>query len=93
MSARGPLLRRCPLVLSRRVGDEVLLSVPGLEDVQLLTGPAATAWEMLATPLTTTALTGALTEAYATSAEEIRDDVGEMLGALVALGALERKSR
>jgi hypothetical protein len=74
------------------VGDDVLVAVAGQPDVQLLRGPAATAWLILEAPATARSLTSSLARAYGTTTTAIRNEVEGMLAALVSSGALDMNS-
>jgi hypothetical protein len=81
--------RRSDRVLSRRVGADVLVTIPGDEDVHELSGSAIAVWAVLETPRTLTELVGDLADAHAAQPAEIADDVEGCLLTLMAHGVVE----
>jgi len=70
----------------RSTGFEVLLARVDRDGVDILTGPAALAWELLAEPKTTAALATELAECYSISMPTVDPDVRTLLEDLRARG-------
>jgi hypothetical protein len=83
-------VHRSPAVLSRTVGDHVLLASLDRPNVDELSGSAAVVWELLATPLTTAELMDELAALYDASTEVLARDVGELLRDLERRGWVGR---
>lgn len=81
-------LRQSECVLSRTVGSEVLLSRPGHQDIDVLSGPASVVWHMLATPRSQAGITRLLGEAYG-SEPGLEQGIRVLLRSLSERGLLE----
>jgi hypothetical protein len=80
--------RRSLGVLSRRVGEEVI--VAGEEgDPYLLTGTGLTIWNLLRTPRTETELVQELSEAYGAPRAAVSSDVQPFLADLISRGLVD----
>ena len=79
---------RAESVLWRRTLDGVVVLPAGGGDPVALRGPAATIWERLAEPCSTTDLVAMLAATYGVRAEHVANDVGAALDVLLELGAL-----
>ena len=82
-------LNRSAAALSRIVGDEVLLARAGTRDVDVLSGPAATAWHLLEVPATMPALLEMLADVYSVPVADIERDVAILVADLTTRGWLE----
>jgi hypothetical protein len=83
-------LSRSTAALSRVVGGEVLLARAGRRDVDVLSGPAATTWHLLAIPATMPALLEMLADVYSVPVAGIQRDVAGLVTDLMERGWLER---
>jgi coenzyme PQQ synthesis protein D (PqqD) len=80
--------RRSPEVLSRRVGEEVIVaSAEG--DPFLLVGTGLIIWNLLSTPLTVPQLVGELSAAYGAPPAAVGSDVQPFLAELVSRGLVD----
>jgi hypothetical protein len=82
-------LTRSAAALSRVVGDEVLLAQPGKRDVDVLSGPAATAWHLLEVPTTMPAVLEMLADLYSVPVADIHREVVDLVADLMERGWLE----
>lgn len=80
--------RRSPAVLSRRVGEEVIVASTEGEP-HLLTGTGLTIWNLLRTPRTVPELVRKLTAAYGAPRASVRSDVQPFLADLVSRGLVD----
>lgn len=88
MSANGTLIRRSPGALWRRVVDEVLVALPGRDDIQKLVGPAAAAWALLELPRAIPELVEELSQIYGVERHRIASDVEHLVSDLLARGSI-----
>jgi 2-phosphoglycerate kinase len=72
-----------PNVLQRQVAREVLITRVDYGAVDSLGGTAFDAWRLLERPLTAEQLSASLAEGYRLDAEQIRQDVENLLEGLV----------
>lgn len=80
--------RRSSGVLSRRVGEEVIVaSAEG--DPYLLTGTGLTIWNLLSTPRTVPQLVRELSATYGAPPAAVRSDVEPFLADLISRGLVE----
>lgn len=79
---------RAESVLWRRTLDGVVVLPASGGDPVALRGPAATIWELLAHPRSTSDLVATLADMYGVRAEQVANDVGGALDVLLELGAL-----
>ena len=84
-----PLLRRRPAILSRRLGDGVLLATVDGDGFDRLTLTGAAAWELLAEPRSCEGLCEALGARFGIAPQEIRGDVELLVRDLTRRGLLE----
>jgi Coenzyme PQQ synthesis protein D (PqqD) len=82
-------LTRSAAALSRVVDDEVLLARAGKREVDMLSGPAATAWHLLEVPTTMPALLEMLADVYSVPVADIHRDVVDLVADLMERGWLE----
>jgi hypothetical protein len=76
---------RSPAVLARRVGAELLLTIPGGEIVSL-GGSGPIVWEALATPVTAPQAIEVVADTYGTSTDVVGIHVNSLLEHLVGKG-------
>jgi len=76
-------------VLSRMVGDDVIVAIPGRDDFDFLTGPAAAIWDMLDRPCSTADIVDRLASIYAAEPDVIAAGLADLIGELVSHGAVE----
>ena len=81
--------QRLNTALVRSTGFEVLLASVEREEVDVLSGSAALAWELLAEPTTTSALAVGLAEYYSIPASAIDADVRRLLEDLQSRGWIQ----
>jgi hypothetical protein len=81
--------QRSNTALVRSTGFEVLLASVEREEVDVLSGSAALAWELLAEPTTTSALAVGLAEYYSIPASAIDADVRRLLEDLQSRGWIQ----
>lgn len=82
---------RASQVLHRNAGPDVLALLPGLGDVQLMAGPAALMWDLLAEEVAFKDLVDELAELYARPAEEIAPSLESYLQDLTRRGLVEER--
>jgi Coenzyme PQQ synthesis protein D (PqqD) len=75
--------------LTRRVGREILVVLPGTAEIATLSETAADVWDLLERPCTLTQLSDVLAELYATPSVSIAGDVVAFLSEMRAKGLLE----
>jgi hypothetical protein len=85
----GRRIRRPPGVLWRRSLDAVVLLPPGAPDVITLAGTGPAVWQLLAEWRSEDELADVLTAAYGSTPDVVVRDLGPLLRALEAAGALE----
>jgi hypothetical protein len=85
----GRRIRRRPGVLWRRSLDAVVLLPPGAPDVITLAGTGPAVWQLLAEWRSEDELADVLTAAYGSTPDVVVRDLGPLLRALEAAGALE----
>lgn len=85
----GIRFRRSPEALSRRVGTDVLVTVPGQAEVQELSGGAHAVWADLATPRTLSELVDRLATEHDVEPDDIAGEVRACVGRLRILGVVE----
>ena len=76
------------VVLSRRVGDSILLLVRDSRELICIDGSAPALWNSLVTPRSAHGAAELLAEMYGTSYEVVCREVAALLADLVARGAL-----
>lgn len=81
---------RTDAVLTRRVGDTLLVLVRGRDELVQLCGSAAALWDLLSTPMSLESSAEALAEAFAADIETVRADIAPVLDELSRRGALIR---
>jgi hypothetical protein len=81
--------RRADRVLWRSFAAEVLVAVPGRDDVDHLEGTAAAVWDELDAPRTAAEVTDSLCEEFASPAAVVGPDVETLLEDLVQRGCIE----
>jgi len=72
------------------VGDQILLAPPGREDLDQLSGTAATVWILLEEPQTLQELVSTLGELYNTPVQAIRASVEQLVNDLVSRGSIRQ---
>jgi len=90
MSDGSIRVRRRQDVLYRLVADEALLARAGYDEIALLNGPAAVAWELLSEPQGFSELVTLLADVYGVAPESISDDVLRLVAELKERGWLLR---
>jgi hypothetical protein len=75
--------------LWRSFATEVLVAVPGRDDIDQLVGTAAAIWDELDVPRTAREVAESLGGEFAAPAEVIRQDVERLLDDLVQRGCIE----
>lgn len=89
---RGPTgvrFTRSPEALSRYIGADVLVTIPGDEQVHELSGGASAIWEELRTPRDVVDLIDRLTSAHAAEPSLIATQVEECIDTLLRLRVVE----
>jgi hypothetical protein len=81
--------RRSDRVLWRSFAAEVLVAVPGRDDIDHLTGTAASVWDELEVPRSVREVTESLCEEFASPPEVVGPDVEALLQDLLRRGCLE----
>lgn len=81
--------QRSNTALVRSTGFEVLLASVDREEVDVLSGSAALAWELLAEPTTSSALAAGLAEYYSIPVSAIDADVRRLLEDLQSRGWIQ----
>lgn len=81
--------QRSPDALYRRVGEEILLAKPELDDFDALSTTAAATWELLQNPRTLSDVVQLLAAAYAVSPQLISSEVEALLRDLLRRGWIE----
>lgn len=77
-------------VLSRRVGDSVLILVRQSRELICIDGSAAALWDSLRTPSSAGRTAGLLAEMYGVSDEVVGRDIAPVLADLLERGALRQ---
>lgn len=77
-------------VLSRRVGDSVLILVRHSGELICIDGSARVLWDSLRTPSSAERTAGLLAEMYGVSDEVVGRDIAPVLASLVERGALRK---
>lgn len=90
MSPEKARFRRSASTLWREVGGEILLAPPGREDLDQLSGTAATVWILLEEPQTIQELVSTLGDLYNTQAEAITAEVEQLVYDLVSRGSIRQ---
>jgi len=90
VSPEAVRFQRSASALWREVGDQILLAPPGREDLDQLSGTAATVWILLEEPQTLQELVITLEDLYNTSAEAIMADVERLVFDLVSRGSIRQ---
>ena len=80
------VFRRSEIALTRSVAAEVLLARAGREQIDVLSGPGAVVWELLAKPRTASELAVELAELYAAPLRTVEPDVRRLLDDLEKRG-------
>jgi hypothetical protein len=83
------IFRRSDRALWRSFAAEVLVAVPGRDDIDHLTGTAAAVWDELEVPRSVREVTETLCEEFASPAEVVGPDVETLLEDLVKRGCTE----
>jgi hypothetical protein len=83
------MFRRADRVLWRSFAAEVLIAVPGRDDIDHLEGTAAAVWDELKAPRTATEVTDRLCLEFASPADVVGPDVEGLLKVLVQRGCIE----
>jgi len=81
--------QRSKAALVRSTAFEVLLASVEREEVDVLSGSAALAWELLAEPMTASALAAGLAEYYSVSVPAVDADVRRLLEDLQSRGWIQ----
>ncbi len=87
-----PRLRRAPKALWRSVGAEVVVTVPGRSDFELLSGSGGAVWRALGEPRTMSDLVAELAREYGVDAGTIEGDVHQLIGTLSRRGLLDEEA-
>jgi Coenzyme PQQ synthesis protein D (PqqD) len=82
-------VQRGPEILTRDVGDEVLLTSEARSEVDVLKGTAAEVWRLLEEPIVVADLVGLLAEAYSADPAVVEADVDALLARLSEIGAVQ----
>jgi hypothetical protein len=90
VSSKELRFRRSHRALFRRVGDEVLVAVPGDGEVVSLFGTGTAIWESIAHPASVAELARTLAEEYGASPDEIAADIETFLDQLLEKRVVER---
>ena len=85
----GIRFQRSTVVLSRRVGIDVLVTTPSTNEVHELRGGATAVWAELRTPRTMPELVDRLAVAHGERPSDIAAQVDGCLDSLVSLGVIE----
>jgi hypothetical protein len=83
------MFRRADRVLWRSFAAEVLVAVPGRDDIDHLEGTAAAVWDELEAPRTATEVIDRLCAEFASPADVVGPDVETLLKDLVLKGCIE----
>lgn len=81
--------RQSPAVLSRHVGEEVLLTLSSSNDFAALAGSSGVVWDLLDGPRTFPELIDRMSALYGRPAVQLRADVEGLLDELVDRGLVE----
>jgi hypothetical protein len=82
-------VRQADGVLSRDLGDEVLLAVAGRQEVDVLMGGAVAVWRLLQTPVAPSDLAGELAASEGADLLEVRAGLDRVLADLRGRGLVE----
>lgn len=82
--------RQADGVLSRRVGESVLILVRHSGELICIAGSAQALWDSLRTPCSAHGAAGVLAEMYGTSHAVVRRDIDPVLADLVNRGAVSQ---
>jgi hypothetical protein len=85
--------RRSPTELARSVGDRVILAGTDRDGFEVLEGPGAIVWALLADAVTRDEITETLAASFGAPREEIGRDVGALLRDLRRRGLVEEAER
>jgi hypothetical protein len=77
---------QAPTTLSRRVGDEVLLTRVGWDGVDQLSPTAAAVWTLLDSPSNVPDLADRVSQRYSLDPRVLEQDIGTLLQELVTRG-------
>lgn len=87
----GPArFRQSPAVLSRTVGDEVILALAEREDFTCLAGSGRAIWEVMDAPRTLPDMVSILSDAYAVEEGVLARDVEQLLDELLEQRLVEQ---
>lgn len=89
MNGQDDCVRRVPGAAFRRLGEQVIVAVPGRDDIDVLVGSAAAVWSLLDVPRTITELVDILESRFRSAPHQIERDVRVLLERLRAEGAVE----
>lgn len=89
MTSHWIRFRQNPIVLSRKVHDEMIVTLPFTSSMHGLEGPAGTIWQLLGSPVSLPDLISALANAYGVDANEIEGDVKRTLDDLMGRQLVE----
>jgi len=81
--------RQNPIVLCRKVDDEVIVALPYTISMHGLEGPAGTIWQLLGSPVSLPELVSSLANTYGVDANEIEGDVKRTLDDLMGRHLVE----
>lgn len=90
MSSRAPRLRQAPAVLSRVVGDEVIVAARDRDDFESMSETAGAVWRLLDEPRSPQEVAEILGRTYDAAPEAISRDVERLLDDLMRRRLIER---
>ena len=90
MSSETFKFAQSPRVLTRVVGDEVIIAVPEHDEVMVLSATGKAIWELIETPVTTSSVIGTLAGLYECPEDEISGDVESFLSNLLEKRVVDR---